>query len=223
LPKLLNAAEPKRPPITATVIPNADPPLRMVVPSARTSVGSPGSGCDGFRRWGLRLGGADAGETTFKLIVQSETDDPVYIAGVRAVVSRVRPIRSPVVVVCPSQGEAPEREVLIDLDTSQAGRYVRAGRQEPFNFVLSRGKSEIFRITAATKRHAVHWVLEVDVVVAGKHRTMRLDDNGRAFATSGYARRVPEYFWDFEHQWFPSGVRDVPVPVGRRLPPRGAL
>ncbi|MFI5046164.1 MAG: hypothetical protein ACHQIG_03795 [Acidimicrobiia bacterium] len=48
------------------------------------------------------------------------------------------------------------------------------------------------------------WVIDLDVVVDGTHRTVRVDDNSKPFHTSGGRPGVPEYIWAFlsEHNRF---------------------
>src|SRR4051812_42360333 len=49
LPKVLNTGAGTKAPLTANVLDQTEPPVRMVVPSARTGTRSPGQNCDSFR------------------------------------------------------------------------------------------------------------------------------------------------------------------------------
>jgi hypothetical protein len=193
----------------------------MVVPSGRSGSGSPGAGCASFRAWATGIGGADADETTFKLVLQSQANAPTYVAGVRAhVLSKGRPIRG-AVVRCPAQGVVTERSVLIDLDRSGDGRYVRSGHRQPFGFTLRRGESEIFKISAGTRAHAVRWLLEVDVVTDGEHRLVTVRNNMRPFLTSAIDPRAGVYQWNYADAWIVASANpnqpDRAVRVGQKL------
>jgi hypothetical protein len=226
LPQLLSTAPTPTPPLAADVLDNIEPPITMVVPSAQTGIGSPGSGCASFRRWATAIGGIDAGTTTFTLVLQSTTNAATYVAGVRAHILATRPPSSGIAVSCPAQAGVVERSVLINLD-SGVGTYVRAGRGAPFGFTLRRGESEIFNISAATTRHALQWTLEVDAVINGMHHILTVRDNKRAFMTSAVDSSRAIYRWNYTNAWeLDRGGSREPVrvvPVGKQLTPVGRL
>lgn len=213
----------RKAPVAASVIPDTEPPITMIVPSGRTEGSSPGPDCDSFRAWALKIGGVDAGRTRFRLLVQSNTHDPVFVAGLRARISSKQPPASGVVVTCPAQAGLSERRVRIDLDKSSEGQYVRSGREQPFNFVLSRGESEVFNVTAKTRQNAFRWVLQVDAVVAGTHKVITVTERGKPFATSAYDRNGGAYYWNYADAWDLRGgdptYQDRSVPAGDRLVP----
>jgi hypothetical protein len=224
VPKVLSSAEHPPPALTADVLDNTEPPLKMVVPQARTGASSPGAGCDSFRSWAVKIGGIDAGMTTFKLVVQANDTKPIYIAGLRAVVVSSSDPASGIVVSCPSQEGAVERSVVIDLDKSKNGEYIRSGRAQPFDFVLHQGETEIFHVKARTSRHSLRWFLQVDAVVGGRHELLLVKDSGRPFATTGYAVAAGTYVWNGADAWTVSGQPHggQVIPVSRQLTPLGA-
>jgi hypothetical protein len=211
LPRLFSATSSAGPPVKTNVVFGGQTSLAMVLPQASLR-GGPGAGCEAFREWGLRVGGVDAGESVVSVVVQGNTSDAVYVAGMRAhVLSEGTPAEG-VLGVCPSAGTVTPRDVVLDLDASRTGKYVTSGRAAPFGFTLARGETEVFHVTATTRRHAVRWLLELDLVVAGAHRTIVVSEDGRPFATSAYAETLPRYVFE-EGTWHPSHSAITALPA----------
>jgi hypothetical protein len=219
LPPLLRSAS-SGPPVALTVIDNTAPPGAMVLAPSQTAQTWPPSGtCYGFRDWALALGGIDAGNTDFQLVVQGKTREPVYVAGIRAViVERLRPATG-TLVHCPYGGRPPIYSVHIPLDTSGAGEYIRRGKDAPFGFTVQNGESAVFNISASADHSRYIWVLDVDLVVSGRHKILTIRDQNRPFDTTAVARNAPFYeLTYFDHWLLVRGGRQSGPPVSRGQP-----
>jgi hypothetical protein len=201
LPGLFSEASASAPPITLTVLDNTSPPFTMVVPSAHTAGTSPGVACGNFRTWGISTGGEDAGSTSLDLVVQGNTDAPVYIYGIRAeVLARSSPEKG-AVVSCPTAGETAQRPVAINLDTSGDGRYITKAPNSPFGFTVSKSDLEVFSIAVTTTECNCKWELQVEAVVAGQAKQFVVTDHGQPFETSAYNPAALKYQWNFSNGW----------------------
>ena len=196
-------AEAKGPAVLTNVLDNTNPPLRIMLPEAPTSLHTrPSPGCASFRPWALGVGGADANETALDLVVQGNTSAPVYVAGLRARILSAVPPRSGVLAVCPSAGTVTPRKIAISLDGGLAGKYITHAGDEPFGFTVGKGETEVFDIGATTHRSDVRWLLELDLVVAGRQRVITISDNGRPFQTTAVGTRRPTvYTWNLQDAW----------------------
>jgi hypothetical protein len=201
LPGLFSEASASAPPIMLTVLDNTSPPFTMVVPQAHSAGTSPGAACGNFRTWGISTGGEDAGSTSLDLVVQGNTDAPVYIYGIRAeVLARSSPAKG-AVVYCPTAGEVTQRPVAIDLDTSGDGRYITKAPNSPFGFTVSKSDLEVFSIAATTTQCNCKWELQVEAVVAGQAEQFVVTDHGQPFETSAYNPAALKYQWNFSNAW----------------------
>lgn len=219
LPGLFSQASTPAPPITFSVLDNATPPFTMIVPQAHTA-GSPGSECGNFRAWAISRDGEDAGTTSLNLVVQGNTDAPVYIYGIRAeVLSRNGPAKG-TVVNCPSAGFVTPRPVAIDLDTSGDGRYITKAANSPFGFTVSKSDLEVFSIAATTTQCDCKWVLQVEAVVNGQAEQFVVNDHGLPFQTSAYNPSAVQYQWNYTNTWDEMlGKRQIAqFAAGRPLP-----
>lgn len=191
----------------------------MIVPQTRTVGTSPGAECGNFRTWAISRDGEDAGTTSLDLVVQGNTDEPVYIYGIRAdVLSRASPLKG-AVVFCPTAGYVTPRPVAIDLDTSGDGRYITKAPNSPFGFTVSKSDLEVFSIAASTTQCNCKWVLQVEAVVNGQTEQFTVTDHGQPFATSAYDPSAVEYDWNYTNAWqVMLGQRQIgQLPAGRTL------
>lgn len=201
LPGLFSQASTPAPPVVFSVLDNTAPPFTMIMPQARIADGSPGGGCGDFRPWVISQDGEDAGTTSLSLVVQGNTNAPVYIYGIRAdVLSRNSPAKG-AVVNCPTAGFVTQRPVAINLDNSGDGRYVTKAADSPFGFTVSQSDLEVFSIAATTTQCNCKWDLQVEAVVNGQAKQFTVTDHGQPFQTSAYSRSAVEYVWDFSNAW----------------------
>ncbi|WP_147312511.1 hypothetical protein [Thermomonospora umbrina] len=180
----------------------SDTSMRMLVP-ARPQAAVPVPRRDmcsgGFRSWALRLGGSDSEETRVRLDLQGRSTKGVLISSLTARIVAVHPSPAVVGVGCDSAGSASPRDLSIDLDSARpTARYLVKGRREPFGFTLAKAETEVFNITAYTRRPVViEWRLHLDLTVDGKSRPIEIDDHGKPFRTSA-APAERQYTWQYD-------------------------
>ncbi|MFD7994037.1 helix-turn-helix domain-containing protein [Streptomyces mexicanus] len=72
--------------------------------------------------------------------------------------------------------------------------------QRPFPYKVSESDPEVFYVNAHTSGHDVRWYLELDWSSGERHGTVRVDDHGRPFRTSGSGK--PYYVQPLgRHEW----------------------
>lgn len=206
LPKVLSPPPAPGPPVQTNVLDNTDPGQKVIVTRAPTADKTqPGPGCEGFQSWRATVGGADAGETQFDLVVQGNSSSAVYVAGIRAHILSSRPPYRGDLAECPTAGTVTPRKVVLPLDSTQTGEYITHGHNSPFGFTVGKGSTEVFDIGAFTRRSYVRWVLELEVVVGGKTRVLTIYDHGRPFATTAPRPGSPQYVWNLNGAWTRAG------------------
>jgi hypothetical protein len=155
----------------------------VAVPAGQVPAPDPGAGCRDLYTWARARSGVDAGRSLLHLFVRGERAGEVVIHEIRAVVDRRQAPAPALELSCHPDGELEDRRLGIDLDSgSPVARYDSA-EGNPFGFTVRRGEVEAFLITATVNSSAVWWHLEIDVVDGDQRRTVRVDDNGRPFAT----------------------------------------
>jgi len=193
--------------VSFVIVRRTDPPIAMVVSPKHTGGTNPGSDCENFENWGTDLGGYDAGASAFQLVVQSDSDQAVYISGMRADILKTMPDVTGVVLECPTEGVAPQYQVRLDLDRSPTGDYVTSGSAAaPFGFELQEGETEVFDVEATAQRRSYAWDLEVKALIDGQSKTFIIKNRGAQFLTTGFNNQGPNYSW-LGGKWtaFPSG------------------
>ncbi|MEV8395804.1 MULTISPECIES: helix-turn-helix transcriptional regulator [unclassified Streptomyces] len=79
----------------------------------------------------------------------------------------------------------------VNLDAGRPSSVPKAGQRD-FPYKVSESDPEVFYISASSKTRDVSWYLELDWTSGERHGTIRVDDNGKPFRTSGSAGR-PSY------------------------------
>ncbi len=79
----------------------------------------------------------------------------------------------------------------VDLDAGQPAVSPKAGQRD-FPYKVSESDPEVFHIFADARAHNVSWYLELEWSSGGKQGTLRIDDRGNPFRTSGNVGR-PAY------------------------------
>jgi hypothetical protein len=206
VPKVLNPGPSPGPPVETNVLDNTNAGQKVIVTRPPTADrAQPGPGCEGFQSWRATVGGADAGETAFDLVVQGNTSSAVYVAGIRARILSSQPTSRGVLAECPTAGTVTPRKILLPLDSSQAGQYITHGHNSPFGFTVGKGSTEVFDIGAFTRRAYVRWLLELEIVVGGHAQVLTIADHGRPFATAAPPPGLPQYVWNFNGTWTRAG------------------
>ncbi|KUJ70093.1 hypothetical protein ACZ90_06985 [Streptomyces albus subsp. albus] len=91
----------------------------------------------------------------------------------------------------------------VDLDAGRPS--VRpAGGQRDFPYKVSESDPEVLYVTAHTASHEVRWYLELEWSSGDRHGTLRVDDRGRPFRTSGESGRPRYEFPIGAPGWTPS-------------------
>jgi hypothetical protein len=118
---------------------------------------------------------------------------------------------------CPTAGDQEIRAVQINLDEpNPIGRVSKQGRQRPVSFTVSGDETEVFDITAVTRRCHCRWVVEMVTVQDGEERLVTVRDGDEPFATTPlpgdsvhpFGRGRPYYSWDWStRRWiaYPNG------------------
>jgi hypothetical protein len=92
----------------------------------------------------------------------------------------------------------PARDVRVNLDAPvPVLRYfVRAQEvASPLVLTMVKGESELVDLRVTAVKGLYHWVAELQFVIAGKRSTVRIDDAGRPFHTTGLGAG-PRYRFD---------------------------
>ncbi|MEU9975991.1 helix-turn-helix transcriptional regulator [Streptomyces sp. NPDC051014] len=81
-------------------------------------------------------------------------------------------------------GNVPTRSFTVALDAMRPAVVPEAGHRD-FPFKVSGSDPEVFYITADASAYSVDWYLELSWSSGSRHGTLRIDDKGRPFRTSG--------------------------------------
>ena len=81
-------------------------------------------------------------------------------------------------------GDVPTKNFAVDLDSGRPGVTPKAG-QRNFPYKVSESDPEVFYVTAQARAHDVSWFLELDWSSGDQRGTVRIDDDGQPFRTSG--------------------------------------
>ncbi|MEU9701200.1 helix-turn-helix transcriptional regulator [Streptomyces sp. NPDC047981] len=140
--------------------------------------------------WVSALGGVASGEHLLALTVQG--------TGKRTVVLEALPVRvvskgAPLAwndysmgVGC--GGEVSTKSFAVDLDSPRPDAGPFAGQRD-FPYKVSESDPEVFYVKARAQAHDVSWYLELDWSSGTQRGTVRIDDNGKPFRTSGNVGR----------------------------------
>ncbi|MEU5070907.1 helix-turn-helix domain-containing protein [Streptomyces asoensis] len=166
--------------------------------------------------WASAQGAVHGRETDVEITVQGRTSTAVVLTALRVrVVGRAAPL--PGVVYAMEQGcggDLTERYFAVDLDKDRpVARSVAgndAGTPIPavsLPYRVSSTDPEVLLVTARTATCACDWYLELDWSSQGRTGTVRVDDHGRPFRTSGI-EGLPRYWYgnvDGARRWVPTG------------------
>jgi transcriptional regulator with XRE-family HTH domain len=168
------------------------------------------------RPWATSLGAVHGGDTVVEATVRAAGTDPVVVEGVYVrVVDRRAPLAWPAYAMSNGCGGAlTPAAFTVDLDAErpvarpQDGYDGEDGTHLPATrlpYQVSAGDPLVLRIEAAAKEHDCDWYVEVRWSSAGRSGTLRIDDGGRPFRTSGTGGG-PEYGYDWSAgKWSLSG------------------
>lgn len=143
--------------------------------------------------WVSAFGAVSSGEQYVALAVQGTGKDTVVLEDLQV---RVVSSNAPLAWNDYSMGDGcgggvPDEAFNVDLDAGRPA-VTPAGGQRDFPFKVSETDPEVFHIRADTAAHDVNWYLELNWSSGARHGTVRIDDHGKPFRTSGNAGR-PSY------------------------------
>ncbi|MEV4943227.1 helix-turn-helix domain-containing protein [Streptomyces zaomyceticus] len=143
--------------------------------------------------WIAALDAVPGGDQLLRLTVQGTGKQTVVLEALHVrVVSKKKPLAwNDYVMGVGCGGEVSTKAFAVDLD---AGRptAVPVGGQRTFSYKTSESDPVIFNVAARARAHDVSWYLELVWSSGEKHGTLRVDDDGRPFRTSGNLAR-PAY------------------------------
>ncbi|MCX5092024.1 helix-turn-helix domain-containing protein [Streptomyces sp. NBC_00365] len=145
------------------------------------------------RGWVRALGGVAGQEQMLALTVQGTGKATVVLDGLHVrVVGKDAPLAwNDYAMGVGCGGGVETKSFAVDLD---AGRPVTTtkGGQRDFPYKVSESDPEVFYVFADARAHDVSWYLELDWSSGARSGTVRIDDNGKPFRTSGNVGR-PAY------------------------------
>ncbi|MEW2575109.1 helix-turn-helix domain-containing protein [Streptomyces syringium] len=157
--------------------------------------------------WVSELGAVSADQQFVKITLQGTGKDAVVLEGLHV---RVDGAKAPLAwnayatgVGC--GGDVATRSFGVDLEAGSPA-LTPVGGQRDFPYKVSRTDAEVFYVKADARQHDVRWHLELQWSSGGRHGTLRIDDQGRPFRTSGSAGR-PSYQQPLgDTRWSPAPV-----------------
>ncbi|WP_392964387.1 helix-turn-helix domain-containing protein [Streptomyces sp. LN245] len=145
------------------------------------------------RGWVTALGGVASGEQMLALTVQGTGRATVVVEALH-----VRVVRKDVPLAWNDYamgvgcgGGVETKSFTVDLDAGQPVTALKGGQRD-FPYKVSESDPEVFYVFADARAHDVSWYLELDWSSGTKSGTVRVDDHGKPFRTSGNIGR-PAY------------------------------
>ncbi|MFG2645273.1 helix-turn-helix domain-containing protein [Streptomyces sp. NPDC048370] len=140
--------------------------------------------------WVSALGGVAGGDHMLALTVQGTGKQTVVVEALHV---RVEKKGAPLAwndysmgVGC--GGDVATKSFAVDLDSPRPDISPVAGQRD-FPYKVSESDPEVFYVTARAQAHDVSWYLELDWSSGKQRGTVRIDDNGKPFRTSGNVGR----------------------------------
>jgi hypothetical protein len=154
------------------------------------------------RGWVGALGGVAAGEQMLALTVQGTGKATVVLEAVHVrVVEKSAPLAWNDFEMGVGCGGGVETTAFgVDLDAGRPTLSPKAGQRD-FPYKVSESDPEVFYLFADARAHNVSWYLELDWSSGDRRGTVRLDDKGKPFRTSGNVGR-PAYTYPLgDSEW----------------------
>lgn len=155
------------------------------------------------RGWVTALGGVAAGEQMVALTVQGTGEATVVLDALHVrVVTKSAPLAwNDFAMGIGCGGGVETKSFVVDLDAGSPAVAAKAGQRD-FPYKVSESDPEVFYVFADSKAHDVSWYLELDWSSGTKKGTLRIDDNGNPFRTSGNVGR-PAYAYPLgDSEWW---------------------
>ncbi|MFI1504143.1 hypothetical protein [Streptomyces sp. NPDC020597] len=165
--------------------------------------------------WATAQGAVHGRETNVEISVQGRSSTAVVLTALRVrVVGRAAP--APGTVYAMDQGcggSLSKRFFAVDLDKDRPVAHSVAGNDAgtpipavSLPYRVSDKDPEVLLVTARTENCDCNWYLELDWSSQGRTGTVRVDDHGRPFRTSGI-KGLPRYWYgsdEGERRWVPA-------------------
>ncbi|WP_435834433.1 helix-turn-helix domain-containing protein [Streptomyces antibioticus] len=159
--------------------------------------------------WVSRHGAVSAGQQYLELTVQGTGAETVVVdrLTVRTVARRSPLAWNDYAMGYPGVGcggGVPTRSFSIALDAARPAPVPEAGHPD-FPFKVSESDPEVYYVTADASAYDVSWYLELSWSSGSRHGTLRIDDEGKPFRTSGDHGRPAYEFPLGGSAWRPAG------------------
>ena len=185
----------------------------FVVTRPISEVGRPpnGDSPEGRFAWAREMGGVDATESLFRVVIAGKDASPVVLQGLHVrVVGRRPPLKGTLLSYFGLGAPQSVRYIQIDLSKSPPKwDYIgpKGAPEEHFPLRVTSSDSEVFDVAAFTLKGEVSWYLEFDYTADGEQGTIRVDDHGKPFrVTEGRAPGQDFYGW-LDGRWRSSDTR----------------
>ncbi|MEH0574775.1 helix-turn-helix domain-containing protein [Streptomyces sp. B21-108] len=181
------------------------PPAQVPPPPAEQDAG----------QWASAQGALHGRETNVEISVQGRDSTAVVLTALRVrVVGRASPAQGTVYAMDQGcGGSLSKRYFAVDLDKDRPVAHSVAGNDAgtpipavSLPYRVSSADPEVLLVTARTESCDCNWYLELDWSSQGRTGTVRVDDHGRPFRTSGI-KGLPRYWYgsdNGERQWVPA-------------------
>ncbi|WP_405795929.1 helix-turn-helix domain-containing protein [Streptomyces sp. NBC_01506] len=160
--------------------------------------------------WVSALGGVSSGSQFIELAFQGTGSETVVLKdlNVRVVTSGAPLAWNDFGMGVGCGGDVTTRAFAVDLDAGRPG-VVPQGGQRDFPYSVSESDPEVFQISAKASARNVSWYLELEWSSGGREGTLRVDDHGKPFRTSG-AQGRPSYEYPLggDSKWEPAVEQD---------------
>ncbi|MGW3668704.1 helix-turn-helix domain-containing protein [Streptomyces sp. NPDC005141] len=145
------------------------------------------------RGWVTALGGVPSGEQMLALTVQGTGKATVVLKALHVrVLDKGAPLAwNDYAMGVGCGGGVETKSFTVDLDAGRPAITVKGG-QRNFPYKVSESDPEVFYVFADAQAHNVSWYLELDWSSGTRSGTVRVDDHGKPFRTSGSVGR-PAY------------------------------
>ncbi|MFF4017967.1 helix-turn-helix domain-containing protein [Streptomyces sp. NPDC001843] len=167
--------------------------------------------------WAATQGAVHGRQTMVQISVQGRSSTAVVLKALRVrVVSRGNPAAGNAYAMDQGcGGELTPRRFTVDLDADRPSARPKDGADSEhtipavhFPYRVSAEDPEVLLVDATTQAYDARWYLELDWSSRGRTGTIRIDDHGRPFHTSGI-KGTPRYWYGTkdsgERQWVPYG------------------
>ncbi|MFI1157549.1 helix-turn-helix domain-containing protein [Streptomyces sioyaensis] len=157
------------------------------------------------RGWISALGAVSADSQLVQVSVQGAGDETVVLHAlrVRVVGSSAPPAWNAYSMGVGCGGGITPKSFGVSLDASQP-RISPQNGQRDFPYKVSERDPEVFKVIARAGARDVRWYMELEWSSGNRHGTLRIDDNGEPFHTSGMAGH-PQYDYPLGgSKWIPG-------------------